>query len=161
MHWTANHRKPFERWWTSDIFPWKSTLGARKGAAQRPCCVCSLFRCDVHTRFVRKQNGFGQAGKSIKCCVVSRFSWCLPQHMTFADSVLFSGMHWAARNKPSTMSWLDVNVSCTCSSTPIGLHARMPLVARRGSASKTPLMEVEPLLAIYYCYCILLVICEP
>lgn len=58
------------------------------------------------------------------------------------DCVLFSGTRWAVRSRPSTMSWHDANVSCTCSFTQTGRRALMPLVARRGSANKTLPMEV-------------------
>lgn len=72
------------------------------------------------------------------------FSWCLPcPPCDDADSiVLFSGTRWAARSRPSTMSWRAGRGSCTCSSTPTGRRAPTPLVARRGSASKTLPMEV-------------------
>lgn len=66
-----------------------------------------------------------------------------------ADSVLFSGTRWAARSRLSTMSWPAARGSCTCSSTPTGRPAPTPLAARRGSANKTPPMEVATL-ATYY-----------
>lgn len=90
-----------------------------------------------------------------RCCVIfgRGFSWCLPcPSCDVADcKVLFSGTRWAARSRRSTMSWPAGRDSCTCSSTPTGRRAPTPLVARRGSASKTQPMEVVcHKLAIYF-----------
>lgn len=51
-------------------------------------------------------------------------------------------------NRPSIMNWPGGSDSCTCSSTLIGRPAQTPTAARRGSASKSPMMEVPDTLIL-------------
>lgn len=87
------------------------------------------------------------AGAGMATVLARGSSWCLPVRDN-ADSILFSGTRWVAKNKPNTMNWLVARGSCTCSFTLTGRPAPTLLAARRGSASKTLPMEVASL-AIY------------
>lgn len=62
---------------------------------------------------------------------------------------LFSGTRWAARSRPSTMSWRDASASCTCSSIRTGRREPTRPAPRRGSANKTPKTEVPPKVTTY------------
>lgn len=112
--------------------------------------ICYTYY-DQSLKTVSGAEWVGQAGRS--CCVAS-LGAC--RCATLLDFVLFSGTHWAARNRPSTMSWRDARDSCTCSSTRTGRHARTPLAARRGSANKTLPKEVAtPSIAILSLACLM------
>lgn len=63
--------------------------------------------------------------------------------------LFISGTRWAARSRPSTMSWRDASASCTCSSIRTGRREPTRPAPRRGSANKTPKTEVPSLSSKY------------
>lgn len=102
----------------------------------------------------KEQNGsVGQARRSVYYVSLYLASLgarrCASDSCSEPDVFLFSGTRWAARSRPSTMSWRDASASCTCSSIRTGRREPTRPAPRRGSANKTPKTEVPPKLPPY------------
>lgn len=107
---------------------------------------------DVHTHtfgvflygWSRGRPGWAEAGANWRACSFLVPAGAQRPACWFSNSnVLFSGTRWAARSRPSTMSWRGANGSCTCSFIPTGRREPTPRAARRGSANKTLPTEVN------------------